>query len=87
MIPFHREIESISFAAAHLDSRLATTPADLEHGLATPGAVDRTPQKARRRRPSAFRLRVGDWRVLYLVESPEKLLRVAAILSRGEAYR
>ena len=34
-----------------------------------------------------FRLRVGDWRVLYVVESPEKLLRVAAILSRGEAYR
>ncbi len=34
-----------------------------------------------------FCLRVGDWRVLYVVESPEKLLRVAAILSRGEAYR
>ena len=34
-----------------------------------------------------FRHHVGDWRVLYVVESPEKLLRVAAILSRGEAYR
>ena len=33
------------------------------------------------------RLRVGDWRVLYVLETREKLLRVAAILSRGEAYR
>ena len=36
---------------------------------------------------TGFRLRVGDWRVLYVVETREKLLRVAAILSRGEAYR
>ena len=34
-----------------------------------------------------FRLRVGDWRVLYTVHPGEKLLRVAAILPRGEAYR
>ena len=36
---------------------------------------------------TGFRLRVGDWRVLYVLETREKLLRVAAILSRGEAYR
>ncbi len=36
---------------------------------------------------TGFRLRVGDWRVLYVVETREKLLRVAAILSRGETYR
>ena len=35
----------------------------------------------------ALPFRVGDWRVLYVVETREKLLRVAAILSRGEAYR
>ena len=34
-----------------------------------------------------FRLRVGDWRILYILETRKKLLRVAAILSRGEAYR
>ena len=36
---------------------------------------------------AGFRLRVGDWRVLYVLDTREKLLRVAAILSRGEAYR
>ena len=34
-----------------------------------------------------FRLRVGDWRVLYSLDSASNLLRVAAILPRGEAYR
>lgn len=36
---------------------------------------------------TGFRLRVGDWRVLYVLDTHERLLRVAAILSRGEAYR
>lgn len=36
---------------------------------------------------TGFRLRVGDWRVLYVLDTRERLLRVAAIVSRGEAYR
>ena len=34
-----------------------------------------------------FRLRVGDWRVLYQIDTKEKLLKIAAILARGSAYR
>ena len=36
---------------------------------------------------TGFRLRVGDWRVLYSVHPDVNLLRVAAIRPRGEAYR
>ena len=34
-----------------------------------------------------YRLRVGNWRVLYSVDTESNLLTVAAILPRGEAYR
>lgn len=34
-----------------------------------------------------FRLRVGDWRVLYHLDDKAKLLKVAAIRPRGRAYR
>ena len=34
-----------------------------------------------------YRLRVGNWRVLYSLDTESNLLTVAAILSRGEAYR
>ena len=34
-----------------------------------------------------FRLRVGDWRVLYSLDITTNLLRVAAIVPRGEAYQ
>lgn len=33
------------------------------------------------------RLRVGDWRVLYSLDTESAVLKVAAIVSRGEAYR
>ena len=34
-----------------------------------------------------FRLRVGDWRILYTVNREAKTLTVAAIVPREEAYR
>lgn len=34
-----------------------------------------------------YRLRIGDWRVLYSLDTEAYLLTVAAILPRGEAYR
>ena len=42
---------------------------------------------AKLREVDGYRLRVGDWRVLYSLDVPSRLLRVAAILPRGEAYR
>jgi mRNA interferase RelE/StbE len=34
-----------------------------------------------------FRLRVGDWRVLFAPDVEQKMLYVYAIVPRGEAYR
>ena len=39
------------------------------------------------RHATGFRLRVGDWRVLYSLDTKSNQLKVAAILPRGEAYR
>ena len=35
----------------------------------------------------AFRLRVGDWRALYVVKRDTKLLVVQAVKSRGKVYK
>ena len=34
-----------------------------------------------------FRLRVGDWRVLYTLDTEARTMTIAAIVPRGEAYR
>lgn len=34
-----------------------------------------------------WRLRVGDWRVLYVIDDRERTILVTDILPRGEAYR
>ncbi len=34
-----------------------------------------------------FRLRVGNWRVLYTLDTEARTMTIAAILPRGEAYR
>ncbi len=34
-----------------------------------------------------FRLRVGDWRVLYTLDTEAGTMTIAAIVPRGEAYR
>ena len=36
---------------------------------------------------AGFRLRVGDWRVLYTLDSQAETITIAAIVSRGDAYR
>ena len=38
-------------------------------------------------RGGGFRLRVGDWRVLYEIDASANLLKVVAVLPRGRAYR
>lgn len=35
----------------------------------------------------AWRLRVGDYRILYVVDDPNKLVTVARVLHRSVAYR
>lgn len=34
-----------------------------------------------------FRLRVGDWRVLYTLDTEARMMTIAAIVPRGGAYR
>ena len=41
--------------------------------------------KALKGRPGEFRLRIGKWRVFFLLQPPD-LIRVLAIDNRGEAY-
>ena len=36
---------------------------------------------------AGFRLRVGAWRVLYVLDLEAETVTIAAILPRGEAYR
>ena len=36
---------------------------------------------------NGFRLRVGDWRVLYTLDTKARTMTIAAIVPRGEAYR
>ena len=40
-----------------------------------------------RRRESSFRLRFGDWRVVYVLDDERKVLLVAKIDRRGQVYR
>jgi mRNA interferase RelE/StbE len=41
--------------------------------------------KALKGRPGEFRLRVGKWRIFFLLDSPH-IVRVLGIDNRGEAY-
>jgi mRNA interferase RelE/StbE len=34
-----------------------------------------------------FRLRVGDWRVIYAIQSEKLIIIVLKVASRGEAYK
>ena len=34
-----------------------------------------------------WRLRVGDWRVLVLLDGPQRVVQVTRVLPRGRAYR
>ena len=40
-----------------------------------------------RGRDGDFRLRVGDWRVIYSLDDEQKVMLVAKIDQRGQAYR
>ncbi|MFQ5871999.1 MAG: type II toxin-antitoxin system RelE/ParE family toxin [Candidatus Geothermarchaeales archaeon] len=37
--------------------------------------------------PMLYRKRVGDFRILFRVDRPQRLIRVEAIRPRGEAYK
>ena len=71
---------------SRLPSTVARTIIDQIRALASdPLAANNNVTKLRE--VDGYRLRVGDWRVLYSLDVESRLLRVAAILPRGEAYR
>lgn len=45
------------------------------------------PNVTRLRDREGYRLRVGDWRVIYELDDGEKILTVIAVGPRGQAYR
>ncbi|MCH8091443.1 MAG: type II toxin-antitoxin system RelE/ParE family toxin [Proteobacteria bacterium] len=45
------------------------------------------PNVARLAASQAYRLRVGDWRVIYEVDRKTKVMHVVIIAPRGRAYR
>lgn len=51
--------------------------------------IEEPPTKAvrLRGRGDTFRIRVGDWRVLFLYESSGKIVEIQRVLHRSEAYR
>lgn len=57
----------------------------IEHIAADPYAQHNNVVKLQGR--EGYRLRVGDWRVLYTIENHQLVLRVIDILPRGSAYK
>ena len=51
------------------------------------GALDSYIQQKLRGRAEEYRLRVGDYRVLYVVDDATQVVEVIAIRHRREAYR
>jgi len=73
--------------------QLRRMPADVAHRImrrigrvaADPHATDRNVARLRGR--PEMRLRVGDWRVLFVIDDEARQLRVLAIAPRGSVYR
>ena len=57
----------------------------LEMIAAEPYAVHSNAKKLQGR--EGYRLRVGDWRVIYAIQSEKRIIIVLKVASRGEAYK
>ena len=64
----------------HIQSRLARELASL---IETPRPAGCKKLKAR----PGYRIRVGDYRVIYAVDDPARLVRVLAVANRRDVYR
>ena len=58
--------------------------AALDRLVTDPAACDITKLRGR---DDTYRLRVGDWRVLYRLDPAERRYTILAVESRGRAYR
>ena len=73
----HRQLQSLDPAITRRVLRALERLAVREHG-----DVLRV-----RGRDRTWRLRVGDWRVFFTFEFPDRTIRVLGVLHRSEAYR
>ena len=67
-----------------LDQNTAQRIADAVDNFAATGHGDVRPLKGRERQ---WRLRVGDWRVIFTYAPDVEAVQVARVLPRGRAYR
>ena len=90
-MPIEPEFEiSLARAAKRVLARMPVN--DRERILAKVRAVAADPDAPNNnvrplRGAPGFRLRVGDWRVLYLLDRDTRQMAVRDILPRGDAYR
>lgn len=59
----------------------------LAHELASLSTVPRPPGCAKLKGRPGFRIRVGDWRVIYAVDDDARLVRILAVGNRRDVYR
>ena len=79
----------ISKSARRCLTRMPAKTAQIIRGKITAVAADPLAQHNNvtpLRGIEGFRLRVGDWRVLYQLDIPSRILRITNILPRGGAY-
>jgi len=79
----------ISKSARRCLTRMLAKTAQIVRGKITAVAADPSAQHNNvtpLRGIEGFRLRVGDWRVLYQLDIPSRILRITNILPRGGAY-
>ncbi|MYC81264.1 MAG: type II toxin-antitoxin system RelE/ParE family toxin [Acidobacteria bacterium] len=79
----------ISKSARRCLTRMPAKTAQIIRGKITAVATDPLAQHNNvtpLRGIEGFRLRVGDWRVLYQLDIPAQILRITNILPRGGAY-
>lgn len=62
--------------------RIITELDNLRNDPRPPGCI-----KLKGRNEPAWRVRVGDYRILYRIHDDERLVRVYGVLRRDEAYR
>lgn len=78
----NRAVKQIRDIHQDMRTRIVTELDNLRHNPRPPGCI-----KLKGRGEPAWRVRVGDYRILYRIHDDERMIRVYGVLRRDEAYR